>query len=70
MNLDADAASRYPALALLEKSGRARRRKWLLWAVGAGAWLYLFGLVTVWLLLRLAGEQWWPATVRQVLMRS
>lgn len=52
-----------PAIVLLDDSRDARwRRRWIL-VVRGGVLFYLLLVLAVWLLLRFAGEQWWPATM-------
>jgi endonuclease/exonuclease/phosphatase (EEP) superfamily protein YafD len=63
MNAEIENARRYPAVVLRDKSSRARRRMRLSLAIGVSVWLYVLGVLVVWLLLRLAGERWWLATI-------
>jgi endonuclease/exonuclease/phosphatase (EEP) superfamily protein YafD len=42
-----------------EGTGRHRLRR----AVAAGVWLYLAAVLGLWLLVRYAGDRWWPATL-------
>jgi vancomycin resistance protein VanJ len=47
----------------LERQKTAKGWHWLTTALMACTWLYVAGVLIVWLLLRLAGDRWWLATV-------
>lgn len=42
---------------------QTQRRRWPATAVSVCTWLYIGAVLTLWLLLRLAGDRWWFATV-------
>src|SRR5262249_50084950 len=44
-------------------AGLSRRRPWARFLVLVACWLYLAALCGVWLLLALAADRWWPATL-------
>ena len=52
-----------PCIVLRRPSIREVLHRWLAAALTATTWLYLAGVVAVWLLLRLSGDRWWLATV-------
>lgn len=54
-----------PCTVLRRLNAREKLLRRLVVALTASVWLYLAAVIAVWLLLRLGGDRWWPATVMQ-----